>query len=337
MAKNTKRVGLKDLIGTAAPDLSVPSEKKVAPAPAGKASTIGALDRKSTTKRVGNLVEVSPEDCVMWAYADRNNEGLSHESLLDLGESIQKHKQFTPAIARRVTDEQRESMGLAANVQFEIIAGRRRYEATKLVGCHLLLSIHDIDDTTAFAIMVSENDDREDIQPFSRALSFKVALDAGIYKNQAELVRLQQAENSSKRYTKGAISKMLTAADLSSREWLWPKLSSLGIQDIPLTGAYYLELSLVKDNGFVKHAKEVVASSSASTPLNLINEIVETWGKGEEKLKADNNFAVGDLDVKVALSKKKSVFEVTGGTLKKSDIESLVEALHDYLEANLTE
>ncbi|GAB3480039.1 ParB/RepB/Spo0J family partition protein [Azotobacter salinestris] len=47
--------------------------------------------------------------------------------------------------------------------------------------------IRDLDDQEAFLEMVIENQDREDISTWSRAMSFKKALDSGIYPSQGAL------------------------------------------------------------------------------------------------------------------------------------------------------
>lgn len=47
--------------------------------------------------------------------------------------------------------------------------------------------VRDLDDQEAFIEMVIENKDREDISTWSRAMSFKKALDSGIYTSQGAL------------------------------------------------------------------------------------------------------------------------------------------------------
>jgi ParB/RepB/Spo0J family partition protein len=300
---------------------------------------VSMLDRAkgSPTSRRGNLLTVETDACVMWSMADRICEGLDDSSLFDLGESIRRHKQFAPVIARRISPERKKEQGLPEAVMYEIIAGRRRFEACKFVGIDILILLQDMDDSTAFAVMVSENDDREDIAPFTRALSFASALEKGIYKNQVDLVKHHNSESSSKRYTKGAISKMLTAAKIANRPWLWDKLQSFDVSSVPVILAYNLEVALSNNPDAVGAAKKCLSSTKADTPSKLLSDLIAaisqpaaTSAKG-----ADVSFKVGDRDASLSLTPKGATFTVKGGALKREDIDSLLSSLREKLEESL--
>lgn len=305
--------------------------RKSSPAPP-IPSTVDALSRSPSSKIAGSLLRVKTENCVMWAFADRDNEGLGQEELIELSSSIQKNGQLVPAIARRLTDAERAKRGLGADISFEIIAGRRRFEAVKLAGIELLINLRNVDDREAFTLMLAENDDREDLKAFTRAMSFKEALDKGIYQSQSELLHSQQGEASSKRYSKAHISRMVTAAQLSSRKWLWDKLNEFQVADIPITMAYRLETMLEGDTKAEKAAKQALPKIAASNVGGLLKELVtaiETVEPAKDQ-PTKVSFSVGDFDVKVGRKGKQATIDLPVALVGKDNIEDFLVALRQH-------
>ena len=67
-----------------------------------------------------------------------------------------------------------------AEVGYELVAGERRWRASRLAGRHLIPAIvRELDDKTALKIAIAENDKRADVDPISRALSYQKLLELG--------------------------------------------------------------------------------------------------------------------------------------------------------------
>lgn len=80
--------------------------------------------------------------------------------------SIKRHGVMTPLIVRR------------ANNGYEILSGSRRYRAAKESGIRSVpCRVVDINDDEAVEIMIAENIQRSDIDPFHEALALKSLLD----------------------------------------------------------------------------------------------------------------------------------------------------------------
>ena len=189
-----------------------PTEVKDGEARTGGASTVEALQRRPVTQRSTPTVHIDTSICRMWKYADRIDEGLDDESLEELAESIRKHEQRVPVIARQIDDPQ---------YKYEIIAGRRRFEACKRAGVKVLAMVKQMNDQEAFSVMLVENDDRKDITPWSRAISLRASIEAGIYNTQAELINAHNETSAHKKYKKAFVSKMLTATKLVDIDYVW--------------------------------------------------------------------------------------------------------------------
>jgi ParB/RepB/Spo0J family partition protein len=309
------------------------------PSPAAKKkpeTTFDVMTRQGAKKmKPGTLTHlVEPEACVMWEHADRHVEGLDKDSLLELGNSILHNKQLAPAVARRVSDEVREARGLPPEIRFEIIAGRRRFEACKLVKTDLLISIQNVDDATAFSIMVAENDDREDIKPFTRALSFKAALSAGIYTSQSDLARHQEKEHSTKSYDRTTINRMVKAASLSDRDWLWSQLSSLDYASLPISICHQLE-SWIEEGDRVEAAlKEEMKSYKGTDAVAIIkhlHKLAQAILTKPKPTPEPTGFKAGDYTVDLDITKKGAKLQVKGGPLTKDTLDDLLASIREHI------
>lgn len=95
------------------------------------------------------------------AYQPRR--AMSEEGLKELSESIKKQGLLQPLVVRAI-----------ANNRYEIIAGERRYQASKIAGLKKIpVIIHQVDDKTSLAMALVENIQRENLNPMdeARALS----------------------------------------------------------------------------------------------------------------------------------------------------------------------
>lgn len=89
------------------------------------------------------------------------------EILLELGESIKTYGVIQPIIVRRITRN-----------KYEIIAGERRYRASKLIGRERIPAIVlDVDEEESAKIALVENIQREDLNPVEEAKGYKRLID----------------------------------------------------------------------------------------------------------------------------------------------------------------
>jgi len=90
---------------------------------------------------------------------------MSPESLNDLAASIQRHGVMQPIVVRRLG-----GCSVLHGVQYEIVAGERRWRAAKQAGLtHIPAIIRDLPDELAIALALIENIQREDLSPMEQA------------------------------------------------------------------------------------------------------------------------------------------------------------------------
>ena len=89
------------------------------------------------------------------------------EALEELAASIRANGIISPITLRKITDD-----------NYQIIAGERRYRASKLVGLDKIPAyIRDVDDGQVMEMALIENIQREDLNAVEEALGFKALID----------------------------------------------------------------------------------------------------------------------------------------------------------------
>ncbi len=120
---------------------------------------VSLLSPETTHRSTG--VKVVPVDRI---EPNPQNPRLSFEegSLEELAASIREHGVLQPILLRPLGEN-----------RFELIAGERRWRASKLAGMLAIPAlVEDIDDDTALEISIIENLQREDISPLEEAVMF---------------------------------------------------------------------------------------------------------------------------------------------------------------------
>ena len=117
---------------------------------------VSLLSQDQQTRSVG--VRVIPVDRI-----DPNPQqprlAFDEATLLELSASIKEHGVLQPILVRPLDDR-----------RYELIAGERRWRASKLAGLTTIPAlIEDIDDDTALEIAIIENLQREDLSPLEEA------------------------------------------------------------------------------------------------------------------------------------------------------------------------
>lgn len=96
------------------------------------------------------------------ANEDQARKSFDPDRLKDLAKSIESYGVIQPIIVRKLDDK------------YEIIAGERRYRASKLAGKNTIPAIiKDLDDFQREKISLIENVQREDLNPYEEALAYK--------------------------------------------------------------------------------------------------------------------------------------------------------------------
>ena len=148
---------------------------------------------------MANTLLVSPFKCRMWDMHDRLGEEVTAASCGSLIESIEKHGQKQPALARRVAHER--------DYDYELIYGARRLFVARHLGVQLLVEFRQLDDRAALIEMDIENRVRMDISPYERGLSYKRWLRDGHFASQLEIAK-------SLGVSEAQISRLLRYAEL---------------------------------------------------------------------------------------------------------------------------
>ena len=114
------------------------------------------LSQEQTTRSVG--VRIIPLDKIE-PNPEQPRLAFNEETLQELSASIREHGVLQPILVRPLEGN-----------RFQLIAGERRWRASKLAGVDSIPAlIEDIDDDTALEIAIIENLQREDISPLDEA------------------------------------------------------------------------------------------------------------------------------------------------------------------------
>ncbi len=151
-----------------------------------------AQERDELKKQVENLknnssandiVDIDPENCENWLYADRSEFELG--DLNGLAEDIKANGQLQPAIVRKRSSTEN---------LYEVIAGERRWRACKLAGVPLKAVIIDADDDKCIVIQTSENKN-EALSPYSLSKAYQKMMETqGISQNKmAEILSIPKS------------------------------------------------------------------------------------------------------------------------------------------------
>ncbi len=112
-----------------------------------------------------SLKELDPRECRRWKYADRSSFEMG--DLFLLAEDIKQNGQIEPVIVRPVEGSE--------EINYEIIAGSRRWQACLQYNLPLKAVVRDLDDKTAMVAQIKENE-KETICDYSKGVFFSSLL-----------------------------------------------------------------------------------------------------------------------------------------------------------------
>ncbi len=99
--------------------------------------------------------------------SDQPRKTFPPDALAELADSIRENGLLQPILVRRKGDD-----------RFEIIAGERRFRASKLAGLESIpVIILEADDKTAAKYALIENLQREDLNPYEEAMAYRAMMD----------------------------------------------------------------------------------------------------------------------------------------------------------------
>lgn len=125
------------------------------------------------------LTYVNPAECEPWLYANRHAEELG--DIEGLIESIKTSKQLQPALIRHHPTPH-------DGIKYEVIFGRRRWQACLKLGIPFLVIRKEISNTQdAIAYQDAENKLRKDVSNYSNAKLYQKLLSDGVFKSEREL------------------------------------------------------------------------------------------------------------------------------------------------------
>ncbi len=128
------------------------------------------------------LVEISPSDCSPWGFSDRDEAELGN--IEELANSIRLAGQQEPILVRPVKSALFPNN---SEIKYEIIFGNRRWRACKLIGKNLLAIVRELTDQEAALAQKEENENRQDISDYSKAIHYKRLIDAKVFENENQL------------------------------------------------------------------------------------------------------------------------------------------------------
>ena len=126
---------------------------------------LGAKQKSEISQNEQRIERLSVRQIQPGQYQPRQN--FSGEALQELAESIQAQGLVQPIVVREVEED-----------KYEIIAGERRWRATKLAGLEKIPAIiRKADSQTTLAMALIENIQREDLNPMETAIGLRRLLD----------------------------------------------------------------------------------------------------------------------------------------------------------------
>ena len=224
--------------------------------------------------------------------ADQPRKYFDEESLFELSDSIKRHGLLQPIIVR----ESENAQGY-----YQIIAGERRWRASKLAGLSEIPAIiMQADELEAAEIAIIENIQRQDLNPYEEAAAYKALID------QYGLTQEEVSEKVGK--SRSAVANAMRLLDLPD-----DVLEMLKTGDISAGHARAL-LGLKNKDSIVDTAEQIlVRSLSVRDTEALVKKLNKDYEKGllpEEEKNGD------EIEVDYIKDLEKKAMYLTGKRVK---------------------
>lgn len=260
---------------------------------------LGSLLREEDFITDENLLTVDLEKLV--AREDQPRKNFDDDSLEELANSIKADGVIQPIVVRKVEDK------------YEIIAGERRFRASKLAGLEKVpVVVKNVSDRKARELALVENIQREDLNPIEEAISLKTLMEE--YKlTQQELSdiigksRSYIANNLRLLNLSDYIKEYLIRGDLSPSQGR--TLLSLETEE---ERKKYLEKLLVKEVN-IRDVEKKAKQNKNKTEDIFIKDICERLTEV--------------LDAKVKIHEKKKGGQIEISYLNDADLQRIIDSL----------
>ncbi len=260
---------------------------------------LGSLLREEDFITDENLLTVDLEKLV--AREDQPRKNFDDDSLEELANSIKADGVIQPIVVRKVEDK------------YEIIAGERRFRASKLAGLEKVpVVVKNVSDRKARELALVENIQREDLNPIEEAISLKTLMEE--YKlTQQELSdiigksRSYIANNLRLLNLSDYIKEYLIRGDLSPSQGR--TLLSLETEE---ERKKYLEKLLVKEVN-IRDVEKKAKQNKNKTEDIFIKDICERLTEV--------------LDAKVKIREKKKGGQIEISYLNEADLQRIIDSL----------
>ena len=215
------------------------------------------------------IVEIDPFFCRMWDFHDRLEHHVDELSCKAEIDSVLKHGQLVPALARRIQGD--------ANHQVELIFGARRLFIARHLNKPLLVELRELTDAEAFVAMDIENRQRLDVSPYERGLNYLQCLRSKLFRSQEEIARVLKVSPSQ-------VSRLIKLAQL-------PTVVVAAFRSpTEICETWALDLTAIMENPESRarvciRARSIAARSPKPTPRDTMRELI-CASVGGRKVKA---------------------------------------------------
>ena len=128
------------------------------------------------------VIELNIDDVLPNRFQPRIK--FNEDAINELSKSIKEHGVIQPIVVRPIGDK------------FEIIAGERRYKASRMAGKTTIPAIiTDLNDKDSAEVALIENVQRENLTPIEEAISYKKILDMGYITQDALATKLGKTQS----------------------------------------------------------------------------------------------------------------------------------------------
>lgn len=265
---------------------------------------LGSLLKEEDFLTDESLIEVEIEK--LSPRKDQPRKNFDDESLKELSESIKVDGVIQPIVVRKV------------NENYEIIAGERRYRASKLAGLKKVpVVVKNVTDRKAKEIALIENIQREDLNPIEQATSLKVLMQEYTLTQK----ELSEIIGKSRSYIANNL-RLLTLSDYIKEHLVNGDLSSSQARTLLSLESEkerkkYLDKLLNKDVNIREIEKKAKSNKHRNVDI-FINDVCE-------KL-------TNVLDAKVKIVSKKKGGKIEINYINDDDLQRLVDSMMNIYE-----
>lgn len=247
---------------------------------------------------------------------------FDEEKLLNLSQSIEKNGVIQPIIVRKADFDKDV---------YEIIAGERRYRASKMAGLtEIPVIIKDVSNSKALEFAIIENIQRSDLSAIEEAKGYKQLIDEFGYTQEKVALKLGKSRS----YVANIVRLLTLPLDVQKLVEEGKLSSSHARSLIGKPNALILAQDIIENSLSVRDAEEMkedyqpILKAKSEEDFKIGNDALEQKALRKEYLKTfESNLSkmIGDLKVKASFDQKKKKGKVT---IFYSDFEEIENLFH---------